>query len=206
MFFLLIRIPKITTHYSTSLKSWDHWTQGISLFIEKLIHSAFVLWRLGVSSSHWCKLNTGPRLASKLVWRCHKLSLLIRHLKIFSKHRETFPPPKWEKSLQGSNSDFSSFCIPGCQRMHTTRSPSSIPTGVSGDALDLSLSGSQLSMSKRPSSASPGKYFSRSVSVSVASESRGKRNTLVRKYTSCYRPMFQNHCLVLLCQKVLVLS
>ncbi|XP_035517200.1 centrosomal protein of 131 kDa isoform X1 [Morone saxatilis] len=62
--------------------------------------------------------------------------------------------------------------------MHTTRSPSSIPTAVSGDALDLSLSGSQLSMSKRPSSASPGKYFSRSVSVSVASDSRGKRNTL----------------------------
>uniref|UniRef100_A0AAX7V8F8 Centrosomal protein 131 n=1 Tax=Astatotilapia calliptera TaxID=8154 RepID=A0AAX7V8F8_ASTCA len=44
--------------------------------------------------------------------------------------------------------------------------PSSIPSGVSGDALDLSLSGSQLSMSKRPSSASPGKCFSRSVSVS----------------------------------------
>ncbi|XP_006793410.1 centrosomal protein of 131 kDa [Neolamprologus brichardi] len=62
--------------------------------------------------------------------------------------------------------------------MHTTRSPSSIPSGVSGDALDLSLSGSQLSMSKRPSSASPGKYFSRSVSVSVAGDSRGKRNTL----------------------------
>ncbi|TKS89379.1 Centrosomal protein of 131 kDa 5-azacytidine-induced protein 1 [Collichthys lucidus] len=62
--------------------------------------------------------------------------------------------------------------------MHPTRSPSSIPTGVSGDALDLSLSGAQLSMSKRPSSASPGKYFSRSVSVSVASDSRGKRNTL----------------------------
>ncbi|XP_050922136.1 LOW QUALITY PROTEIN: centrosomal protein of 131 kDa [Lates calcarifer] len=62
--------------------------------------------------------------------------------------------------------------------MHTTRSPSSIPTGVSGDALDLSLSGSQLSMSKRPSSASPGKYFSRSVSVSVATDTRGKRNTL----------------------------
>ncbi|KAM8729300.1 centrosomal protein of 131 kDa isoform 1-T1 [Acanthopagrus schlegelii] len=62
--------------------------------------------------------------------------------------------------------------------MHTTRSPSSIPTGVSGDALDLSLSGSQLSVSKRPSSASPGKYFSRSVSVSVATDSRGKRNTL----------------------------
>lgn len=67
----------------------------------------------------------------------------------------------------------------GFQRMHTTRSPSSIPTGVSGDALDLSLSGSQLSMSKRPSSASPGKYFSRSVSVSVATDTRGKRNTLV---------------------------
>uniref|UniRef100_H3D2U6 Centrosomal protein 131 n=1 Tax=Tetraodon nigroviridis TaxID=99883 RepID=H3D2U6_TETNG len=62
--------------------------------------------------------------------------------------------------------------------MHTARSPSSIPTGVSGDALDLSLSGSQLPISKRPSSASPGKHFSRSVSVSVASESRGKRNTL----------------------------
>ncbi|XP_030610410.1 centrosomal protein of 131 kDa isoform X3 [Archocentrus centrarchus] len=62
--------------------------------------------------------------------------------------------------------------------MHTTRSPSSIPTGVPGDALDLSLSGSPLSMSKRPSSASPGKYFSRSVSVSVAGDSRGKRNTL----------------------------
>ncbi|XP_034715878.1 centrosomal protein of 131 kDa isoform X4 [Etheostoma cragini] len=62
--------------------------------------------------------------------------------------------------------------------MHATRSPSSIPTGVPGDALDLSLSGSQLSMSRRPSSASPGKYFSRSVSVSVASDSRGKRNTL----------------------------
>ncbi|XP_027144838.1 centrosomal protein of 131 kDa isoform X1 [Larimichthys crocea] len=62
--------------------------------------------------------------------------------------------------------------------MHPTRSPSSIPTGVPGDALDLSLSGAQLSMSKRPSSASPGKYFSRSVSVSVASDSRGKRNTL----------------------------
>ncbi|XP_041830699.1 centrosomal protein of 131 kDa isoform X2 [Melanotaenia boesemani] len=62
--------------------------------------------------------------------------------------------------------------------MHTTRSPSSIPTGAPGDSLDLSLSGSQLSMSKRPSSASPGKYFSRSVSVSVAGDSRGKRNTL----------------------------
>nr|XP_019966291.1 PREDICTED: centrosomal protein of 131 kDa isoform X4 [Paralichthys olivaceus] len=62
--------------------------------------------------------------------------------------------------------------------MHKTRSPSSIPTGVSRDALDLSLSGSQLSVSKRPSSASPGKCFSRSVSVSVAGDSRGKRNTL----------------------------
>lgn len=76
------------------------------------------------------------------------------------------------------------YSIPAFQRMHTARSPSSIPTGVSGDALDLSLSGSQLSMSKRPSSASPGKYFSRSVSVSVASESRGKRNTLVSTCTA----------------------
>ncbi|KAM6896924.1 centrosomal protein of 131 kDa [Xenentodon cancila] len=60
--------------------------------------------------------------------------------------------------------------------MHTTRSPSSIPTSAPGDALDLSLSGSQLPVSKRPSSASPGKCFSRS--VSVAGDSRGKRNTL----------------------------
>lgn len=70
------------------------------------------------------------------------------------------------------------YSISVFQRMHTARSPSSIPSGISGDALDLSLSGSQLTMSKRPSSASPGKYFSRS--VSVASENRGKRNTLVR--------------------------
>ncbi|XP_076154173.1 centrosomal protein of 131 kDa isoform X2 [Alosa pseudoharengus] len=62
--------------------------------------------------------------------------------------------------------------------MHTTRGPTSIPTGGAGDALDLSLTGSQLSVTRRPSSASPGKYFSRSVSVSVASEGRGKRNTL----------------------------
>uniref|UniRef100_A0A674F8N7 Centrosomal protein 131 n=1 Tax=Salmo trutta TaxID=8032 RepID=A0A674F8N7_SALTR len=62
--------------------------------------------------------------------------------------------------------------------MHTTRSPSSTQAGGTGDALDLSLSGSQLSVSRRPTSASPGKVFSRSVSVSVASEGRGKRNTL----------------------------
>ncbi|KAF7654678.1 hypothetical protein LDENG_00066600 [Lucifuga dentata] len=64
------------------------------------------------------------------------------------------------------------------QRMHTTRSPSSIRTGASGEGLDLSLTGSQLSVAKRPSSATRGKSFSRSVSVSVAGESRGKRNTL----------------------------
>ncbi|KAL7869590.1 hypothetical protein AOLI_G00135780 [Acnodon oligacanthus] len=63
--------------------------------------------------------------------------------------------------------------------MHTTRSPASIQPGGAGDALDLSLSGSQLSMGLRPSSASPGKHFSRSISVSVASDGRGKRNTLV---------------------------
>ncbi|KAI5103481.1 centrosomal protein of 131 kDa isoform X2, partial [Silurus meridionalis] len=63
--------------------------------------------------------------------------------------------------------------------MHTTRSPASIQAGVPSDALDLSLSGSQLSMGRRPSSASPGKHFSRSISVSVASDGRGKRNTPV---------------------------
>nr|XP_040033150.1 centrosomal protein of 131 kDa isoform X2 [Gasterosteus aculeatus aculeatus] len=62
--------------------------------------------------------------------------------------------------------------------MHAARSPASNPAAVTGDALDLSLSGSQLSMSRRPSSASPGKSFSRSVSVSVAGDSRAKRNTL----------------------------
>ncbi|XP_030631202.1 centrosomal protein of 131 kDa [Chanos chanos] len=62
--------------------------------------------------------------------------------------------------------------------MHTTRSPASIQAGGTGDALDLSLTGSQLSMGRRPSSASPGKHFSRSISVSVASDGRGKRNTL----------------------------
>ncbi|XP_026770568.3 centrosomal protein of 131 kDa isoform X2 [Pangasianodon hypophthalmus] len=63
--------------------------------------------------------------------------------------------------------------------MHTTRSPTSIQSGMAGDALDLSLNGSQLSMGRRPSSASPGKHFSRSISVSVASDGRGKRNTPV---------------------------
>uniref|UniRef100_A0A673HXC9 Centrosomal protein 131 n=1 Tax=Sinocyclocheilus rhinocerous TaxID=307959 RepID=A0A673HXC9_9TELE len=63
--------------------------------------------------------------------------------------------------------------------MHTTRSPSaSIQTGAAGDVLDLSLTGSLLTVGRRPSSASPGKHFSRSISVSVASDGRGKRNTL----------------------------
>ncbi|XP_028824826.1 centrosomal protein of 131 kDa isoform X2 [Denticeps clupeoides] len=56
--------------------------------------------------------------------------------------------------------------------MHTTRSPASIQAVASGDAPDLSLRGSQLTATRRPSSA-----FSRSVSVSVATEARGKRNT-----------------------------
>ncbi|XP_053727465.1 centrosomal protein of 131 kDa isoform X3 [Synchiropus splendidus] len=60
--------------------------------------------------------------------------------------------------------------------MHATRSPSSIPSAPPGGVLDLSLTGTSLAMSKRPSSASPGKYFSRS--VSVATDGRGKRNTL----------------------------
>uniref|UniRef100_A0A8C5GSE1 Centrosomal protein of 131 kDa n=1 Tax=Gouania willdenowi TaxID=441366 RepID=A0A8C5GSE1_GOUWI len=62
--------------------------------------------------------------------------------------------------------------------MHPTRSPASIPTGDPGHALDLSLSGSRLSVPRRPSSASPGKHFTRSVSVSVACDGRAKRNTL----------------------------
>nr|XP_023672757.1 centrosomal protein of 131 kDa [Paramormyrops kingsleyae] len=62
--------------------------------------------------------------------------------------------------------------------MHTSRSPASLPGGLAGEALDLSLTGSQLTVTRRPSSASPGKHLSRSVSVSAASEGRGKRNTL----------------------------
>ncbi|XP_008435737.1 centrosomal protein of 131 kDa isoform X2 [Poecilia reticulata] len=62
--------------------------------------------------------------------------------------------------------------------MHATRSPSFVPPSSSGDAVDLSLLGSRLSVSKRPSSVSPGKHFSRSVSVSMAADGRGKRNTL----------------------------
>uniref|UniRef100_A0A8C1Q387 Centrosomal protein 131 n=1 Tax=Cyprinus carpio TaxID=7962 RepID=A0A8C1Q387_CYPCA len=48
----------------------------------------------------------------------------------------------------------------------------------SGDALDLSLTGSQLTMGRRPSSASPGKHFSRSISVSVASDGRGNSRAI----------------------------
>ncbi|XP_048870934.1 centrosomal protein of 131 kDa isoform X2 [Brienomyrus brachyistius] len=63
-------------------------------------------------------------------------------------------------------------------RMHTSRSPASLPGGLAGEALDLSLTGSQLTVTRRPCSASPGKHLSRSVSVSAAGEGRGKRNTL----------------------------
>ncbi|KAJ8013481.1 hypothetical protein DPEC_G00030240 [Dallia pectoralis] len=71
--------------------------------------------------------------------------------------------------------------------MHPTRSPSSIQPGGAGDTLDLSLSGSQLSVSRRPTSASLGKAFSRSVSVSVASDGRSKRNTTGEAVLSCSR-------------------
>uniref|UniRef100_W5N5R0 Centrosomal protein 131 n=1 Tax=Lepisosteus oculatus TaxID=7918 RepID=W5N5R0_LEPOC len=63
--------------------------------------------------------------------------------------------------------------------MHTARSPPSLPGNASvgaGDALDLSLTGSQLSVSRRPSSAFQAKHFSRS--VSLACDGKGKRNAL----------------------------
>ncbi|XP_041075702.1 centrosomal protein of 131 kDa isoform X1 [Polyodon spathula] len=63
--------------------------------------------------------------------------------------------------------------------MHMDRSPSSLPGSASvgaGDSLELSLTGSQLSVSRRPSSASPAKHFSRSVSVTA--DNKSKRNTL----------------------------
>ncbi|XP_051927729.1 centrosomal protein of 131 kDa isoform X2 [Hippocampus zosterae] len=66
--------------------------------------------------------------------------------------------------------------------MHATRSPSSISATPPGDALDLSLSGSRLSFSKRPGGGAgmlpAGKFLARSVSVSAPCEARGKRNTL----------------------------
>ena len=63
--------------------------------------------------------------------------------------------------------------------MHrSSRSPPSASSLAPGDPLDLSLSGSQLSVSRRPGSAvAAGKAFTRS--VSVAADSKGKRNTLV---------------------------
>ncbi|XP_041077532.1 centrosomal protein of 131 kDa-like, partial [Polyodon spathula] len=63
--------------------------------------------------------------------------------------------------------------------MHMARSPTSLPGSASvgaGDSLELSLTGSQLSVSCRPSSASPAKHFSRSVSVTA--DKKSKRNTL----------------------------
>ncbi|XP_059509638.1 centrosomal protein of 131 kDa isoform X2 [Stegostoma tigrinum] len=57
--------------------------------------------------------------------------------------------------------------------MNTSRSSSSFLS----DGFDLSLTGSQLSMTKRPSSASPAKQLARS--TSVISENKAKRNTLV---------------------------
>uniref|UniRef100_A0A8C1DV01 Centrosomal protein 131 n=1 Tax=Cyprinus carpio carpio TaxID=630221 RepID=A0A8C1DV01_CYPCA len=43
--------------------------------------------------------------------------------------------------------------------------PAVFITGAAGDVLDLSLTGSQLTVGRRPSSASPGKHFSRSIST-----------------------------------------
>ncbi|MGH0125457.1 UNVERIFIED_CONTAM: hypothetical protein FKN15_019083 [Acipenser sinensis] len=63
--------------------------------------------------------------------------------------------------------------------MHMDRSPTSLPGSASvgaGDSLELSLTGSRLSVSRRPSSASPAKHFSRSVSVTA--DNKSKRNTL----------------------------
>ncbi|XP_043570917.1 centrosomal protein of 131 kDa isoform X4 [Chiloscyllium plagiosum] len=57
--------------------------------------------------------------------------------------------------------------------MNTSRSSSSFLS----DGFDLSLTGSQLPMTKRPSSASPAKQLTRS--TSVISETKAKRNTLV---------------------------
>uniref|UniRef100_A0A8C9U7A1 Centrosomal protein 131 n=1 Tax=Scleropages formosus TaxID=113540 RepID=A0A8C9U7A1_SCLFO len=49
--------------------------------------------------------------------------------------------------------------------MHMTRSPASLPGAATGEALDLSLTGSQLTVSQRPCGTSPAKHFTRSVSV-----------------------------------------
>ncbi|XP_078510300.1 centrosomal protein of 131 kDa isoform X2 [Lissotriton helveticus] len=58
--------------------------------------------------------------------------------------------------------------------MRSSRSSTSFQGG--GDGIDLSLTGSQLSVSRRPSSASPAKPITRS--VSVITDNKAKRNTL----------------------------
>ncbi|XP_029943445.1 centrosomal protein of 131 kDa-like [Salarias fasciatus] len=65
----------------------------------------------------------------------------------------------------------------GFQKMQRTGVLASVPSGVPGDALDLSLSGTRLSMSRRPDSASPGKSFSGSGSGSGSGGSRAPRDT-----------------------------
>ncbi|XP_061562148.1 centrosomal protein of 131 kDa isoform X3 [Phycodurus eques] len=65
-------------------------------------------------------------------------------------------------------------------KMRSARSPPSISATPPGDAPDLSLSGSRISVvSERPRGCgdSPGKFLARSVSVSAPCELRGKRNT-----------------------------
>ncbi|XP_069055852.1 centrosomal protein of 131 kDa isoform X1 [Pleurodeles waltl] len=67
-------------------------------------------------------------------------------------------------------------CLSGhyIDTMRSSRSITSFQGG--GDGLDLSLTGSQLSVSRRPSSASPAKPIARS--VSVITDNKAKRNTL----------------------------
>uniref|UniRef100_A0A8C9V7B3 Centrosomal protein 131 n=1 Tax=Scleropages formosus TaxID=113540 RepID=A0A8C9V7B3_SCLFO len=52
-----------------------------------------------------------------------------------------------------------------CKRFGPER-PASLPGAATGEALDLSLTGSQLTVSQRPCGTSPAKHFTRSVSVS----------------------------------------
>ncbi|XP_043941012.1 centrosomal protein of 131 kDa isoform X2 [Protopterus annectens] len=73
------------------------------------------------------------------------------------------------------------FYVQVCGRvipaMHSSRSSSLFQaSGGGGDGVDLSLTGSQLSVSQRPCSASPAKHMARSISMST--DIKSKRNTL----------------------------
>ena len=61
-----LKIPKIWICKYFSFHKFNWWTQYVSYFTVKSI-SVYVHWILQVSTSHLCRLNIGPGLASLLV-------------------------------------------------------------------------------------------------------------------------------------------